>query len=156
MENIVQKLWKYPQNELGDFRCLLFAQHVKIIFSIILSLSSYILVLGSWIFFPKTFFFRHFIIYDWWNETWKNFLEIYILQTDNLRICIKNSCTYWSRKSRMAKEGLQFSTDSGGTMYNFTILLTFWANLVSHICSMLQVCIIAKWSQGILLNSRRS
>ena len=32
----------------------------------------------------------------------------------------------------------------------------FWANLVIHICSMLQVCIIAKWSQGLLLNLGRS
>ena len=32
----------------------------------------------------------------------------------------------------------------------------FWANLVMHICFMLQVCIIAIWSQGLILNSRRS
>ena len=32
----------------------------------------------------------------------------------------------------------------------------FWANLVMHICSMLQVCIIAIWSQSLILNSRRS
>ena len=32
----------------------------------------------------------------------------------------------------------------------------FWANLVMHICSMLQVCIIAIWSQGLILNSGRS
>ena len=32
----------------------------------------------------------------------------------------------------------------------------FWANLVMYICSMLQVCIIAIWSQGLILNSGRS
>ena len=32
----------------------------------------------------------------------------------------------------------------------------FWANLVMHIYSMLQVCIIAIWSWGLKLNSRRS
>ena len=32
----------------------------------------------------------------------------------------------------------------------------FWANLVIHIWSMLQVCIIAIWSQGLILNSGRS
>ena len=32
----------------------------------------------------------------------------------------------------------------------------FWANIVMHIWSMLQVCIIAIWSQGLILNSGRS
>ena len=32
----------------------------------------------------------------------------------------------------------------------------FWANLVMHICSMLQVRIIAIWSQGLILNSVKS
>ena len=32
----------------------------------------------------------------------------------------------------------------------------FLANLVMHICSMLQVRIIAIWSQGLILNSERS
>ena len=32
----------------------------------------------------------------------------------------------------------------------------FGANLVVHICSMLQVCIIAIWSQGLILNLGRS
>ena len=32
----------------------------------------------------------------------------------------------------------------------------FWANILMHICSMLQVCIIAIWSQGLILNSGRS
>ena len=38
----------------------------------------------------------------------------------------------------------------------FTILLTFWANLVMHIYSMLQFCIIVIWSQGLILNLGRS
>ena len=28
----------------------------------------------------------------------------------------------------------------------------FWANIVMHKCSILQVCIIAIWSQGLILN----
>ena len=32
----------------------------------------------------------------------------------------------------------------------------FMANLVMHICSMDQVCIIALWSQGLIFNSERS
>ena len=31
----------------------------------------------------------------------------------------------------------------------------FWTNLLMHICSMLQVCIIVIWSQGLILNSGR-
>ena len=43
------------------------------------------------------------------------------------------------------------------TMYDFHDSTDiFGANFVMHICSMLQVCIMAIWFQGLLLNSGRS
>ena len=43
------------------------------------------------------------------------------------------------------------------TMYDFHDSTDiFGANLVMHICSMLQLCLIAIWSQGLLSNSGRS